>query len=272
MTSILPLNNVETLLLSIARGAEMSDEMALLVDLHKHNERQGPGGRTETELAIYLAGLDFQTPYTIADIGCGTGASSLVLAELLNANITAVDFLQEFLDVLDERASDAEVNDKISTTCASMDALPFDENQFDVLWSEGAIYNIGFAKGVKDWRQYLKPGGVLVASEITWTTDERPQALEDYWEEAYPEIDTASNKIKILERSGYQVLGYFVLPESSWRDNYYAPLSRSYEAFLERHSNSEIAQNLIAADREEVAMYEKYKNYYSYGVYVARKL
>lgn len=250
----------------------MSDEMQLLIDLHKQNERQGPGGRTETELAIYLAGLGFDTHYKVADIGCGTGAASLVLADMLDVDITSVDFLQDFLDVLNTSAQDAELDSRIKTLCASMDDLPFNEDAYDVLWSEGAIYNIGFSKGVQDWKKYLKQGGVLVASEITWTTEERPQAIEDYWEEAYPEIDTASNKMAVLERAGYQPLGYFVLPEHCWLEGYYEPLRTSYDAFLARHSNSEAAQAIIAGEKEEVAMYEKYKSYYSYGVYIARKL
>ena len=72
-------------------------ELDLLLDLHKGASCQGPGGDRETEQAIALAGLNREKPLNIADIGCGTGAAALVLARLLNARITAVDFLQEFL-------------------------------------------------------------------------------------------------------------------------------------------------------------------------------
>ncbi|KZY62857.1 class I SAM-dependent methyltransferase, partial [Oleiphilus sp. HI0066] len=187
-------------------------------------------------------------------------------------DITSVDFLQAFLDVLNDRASEVELASRISTLCASMDDLPFEANSYDVLWSEGAIYNIGFAKGIQEWKAYLKQGGVLVVSEVTWTTDERPQELEDYWEAAYPEIDTASNKMKVLERAGYQPLGYFTLDLHCWLEGYYGPIQASYNAFLERNANSEGAKEIIAAEREEVAMYEKFKDFYSYGVYIAKKL
>lgn len=219
-----------------------------------------------------MAGLDFKVKYRIADIGCGTGAASLVLADTLDCDITSVDFLQAFLDVLNDRASEVELASRISTLCASMDDLPFEANSYDVLWSEGAIYNIGFAKGIQEWKAYLKQGGVLVVSEVTWTTDERPQELEDYWEAAYPEIDTASNKMKVLERAGYQPLGYFTLDSHCWLEGYYGPIQASYNAFLERNANSEGAKEIIAAEREEVAMYEKFKDFYSYGVYIAKKL
>ena len=74
------------------------DDYKLLIDLHKQGHRQGPGGDAETELALNLAMIDRDAPLKIADIGCGTGASTLLLAQLLKkSHITAVDFLQDFL-------------------------------------------------------------------------------------------------------------------------------------------------------------------------------
>tara|TARA_R110002049_G_scaffold23490_58_gene82873 strand:- start:543 stop:1298 length:756 start_codon:yes stop_codon:yes gene_type:complete len=247
------------------------DEFELLVDLHKGAHRQGPGGNAETEQAIRIAGLNADKPLTVADIGCGTGASTLVLARLLNANITAVDFLQDFLDVLAARAQSEGVADKITPLCAAMEQLQFDNEMFDVIWSEGAIYNTGFRRGVVDWKRYLKPGGVLIASEITWLTGDRPSELQEHWHNQYSEIDTASAKIEILEESGYTPIGYFVLPGHCWLDNYYEPMRRRFDAFLSRNGNSAEARAIVEAERHEIALYEKYKAYFSYGVYIARK-
>ncbi len=80
------------------------EDLQLLIDLHKGADRQGPGGDTETEKALDISMLDRSEPLKIADIGCGTGASTLALARLLKGHITAVDFLQEFLDVLKTNA------------------------------------------------------------------------------------------------------------------------------------------------------------------------
>ena len=248
------------------------DEFELLLDLHKGANRQGPGGDSETEKAIGLAGIDRNASLKIADIGCGTGASTLTLARLLNANITAVDFLQDFIDALANRAHSNGVDEKITPLCASMEQLPFEEEEFDVIWSEGAIYNIGFEKGVADWKRYLKPSGMLIASEITWLTSSRPSELQDHWNNEYPEIDTASAKIKILESSGYTPIGYFVLPEHCWLDNYYEPMRKSFDAFLSRNGNSEEARAIVEAERHEIELYKKYKAYFSYGVYIAKKL
>ncbi|MDZ7759461.1 MAG: class I SAM-dependent methyltransferase [Desulfovermiculus sp.] len=247
------------------------DEFELLIDLHKGANRQGPGGDAETETAIGVAGIDRNTPLKIADVGCGTGASTLTLARLLNAKITAVDFLQDFIDVLKVRAQSEDLEGKITTLCASMEQLPFEDDEFDVIWSEGAIYNIGFKKGVADWKRYLKPGGLLIASEITWLTKSRPSELQNHWDNEYPEVDTASAKIKALEENGYTPIGYFVLPEHCWLDNYYEPMRKSFNTFLNRHGDSEEALRIVETERHEIELYEKYKAYFSYGVYIARK-
>ncbi|BFM16193.1 class I SAM-dependent methyltransferase [Maricurvus nonylphenolicus] len=249
----------------------MDDDLQLLIDLHKGEYRQGPGADQETEKAIRLANIDPKTPYNIADIGCGTGASTLTLARTLNCEITAVDFLDQFLEELQRRAEQEGVANKISTLCASMDSLPFDPESFDIIWSEGAIYNIGFKQGISDWLQYLKPGGLLVVSEICWITAERPKEIEDYWNNQYSEIATASAKIRQLEEEGYSPVGYFILPEHCWLDNYYYPIERSFESFLQRNNNSKAAQEIVEPEKEEIELYEKYKRYYSYGMYIARK-
>jgi hypothetical protein len=55
-------------------------------------------------------------------------------------------------------------------------------------------------------------------------------------------------------------------------DNYYRPIQDSFETFLKRNDKSEKAQAIVDNEKNEIAMYEKYKAYYSYGVYIARKL
>lgn len=247
------------------------DELTLLADLHKAGLRQGPGSPDVTRRAMVLAGLDGSRPLEIADIGCGTGAASLELARMLDARITAVDFLPSFLDVLRQRAQ-AQGLGRIITLEASMDALPFTDASFDVIWSEGAVYNMGFEAGIAAWKRFLKPDGKLVLSEITWTTAARPQTITDYWTAQYPEIDTASAKLAVLERHGYRPEGYFLLPFCCWQEHYYGPLRERFPAFLDRHGHSPQAAAIVAAEEEEMALYQRYGQFYSYGMYVAAKV
>lgn len=247
------------------------DELALLVDLHLRNARQGPGGETETRLAIRLAGLEGRCGLSIADIGCGTGASTLVLARELDAEIHALDIFSEFLELVQARAEDAGVSERISTLAASMDSLPFEAGSLDVIWSEGAIYNIGYANGVAAWREFLRPGGILAVSELTWLGAERPAELEAHWAREYPEVDTASAKMAVLEAASFMPIGYFPLPQACWLENYYEPLEAGFAGFLDRHGHSETASAIVEAEKAEIALYRRFQEHVSYGFYIARK-
>lgn len=248
------------------------DDLALLIDLHIGGIRQGPGSPEATDQALALAGLMGKQGLKVADIGCGTGTVSLQLAERLNADVTAVDFLPEFLAKLDEAAQTKGLKERIKTLAASMEDLPFEEGVFDAIWSEGAIYNMGFEAGIKAWRRFLKPGGVLAVSELSWLTAKRPDALDAHWNAAYPEVATASEKIAQLEANGYHLLGYFPLSDTCWRDHYYGPLQARFDAFLERQNHSEAAKAIVSAEEQEIRLYERYKAYVSYGFYVAERI
>ena len=247
------------------------DDLDLLIDLHRDGKRQGPGGDDETRLAIRLSGLSLAKGLKIADIGCGTGASTLVLARELDASVTAVDFLPDFLHELDIAAERESLGARIETLAVSMEALPFEERSLDAIWSEGAVYNMGFASGIQAWRRFLRPDGILAVSELTWLTQERPAELEQHWMQEYPEVDTASAKMAILEENGFSPVGYFPLPTRCWLDNYYRPMQARFGEFLSRHGNSEAAAAVVAAEENEIALYERNSAFVSYGYYVARR-
>lgn len=131
---------------------------------------------------------------------------------------------------------------------------------------------MGFEAGVVAWSRFLKPGGKLIVSEITWLSATRPPELQSHWDGEYPEIDVASVKIGILEQHGYCPEAYFYLPTHCWIENYYGPMKSRFDAFLERHGRSDQAKGIVEAEKLEIALYEKYSDYYSYGVYIAKKI
>ena len=248
------------------------EELNLLIDFHKDAERQGPGSEIETLKALSFITQSENRPLSIADIGCGTGEQTITLAQHTNGKITAVDLFPEFLDKLNHRSKQLGLEERINTLEADMTKLPFQNEEFDVIWAEGSIYTMGFEKGITEWRHFIKPGGYLAVSEITWLTDSRPPEIEDHWNREYPEIDTASSKIKLLEENGYSPVGYFALPESCWLENYYDPMELRFDSFLEKHSHSESARRLVDHEKNEIELYKKYQNYISYGFYIAKKV
>ena len=246
-------------------------EIELIIDLHKNSERQGPGSENDTLKALDFLHLPTDKNLKVADIGCGSGGQTISLAKNLNGQITAVDLFPEFLNELQEKSQKLGLTEKILTIEKSMDDLPFKKNEFDIIWSEGAIYNIGFENGINQWKDYLKVDGYLAVSEITWITQSRPNEIEKFWESEYPEIDTASNKIKQLENNGYTLVGYFYLNQDSWIENYYKPMQGRFDTFLNRNGNSELARKVVEDNQAEIDLYRKFKDYFSYGFYVAKK-
>ena len=73
---------------------------------------------------------------------------------------------QPFLDELARRAADAGVSERVKTVGASMFDLAFDMH-FDLIWSEGAIYIMGFSEGLRAWRPLLKPAGYVAVTELS---------------------------------------------------------------------------------------------------------
>jgi ubiquinone/menaquinone biosynthesis C-methylase UbiE len=136
-------------------------EIELIIDLHKNTERQGPGSEKDTLRVLDLIDLSEKSDVKLADIGCGSGGQTITLARNFNGLITAVDLFPEFLDELEGKSRKHGFDDRINTLKASMDNLPFEAGEFDIIWSEGAIYNLGFTKGIRYWKKFLKEGGFL---------------------------------------------------------------------------------------------------------------
>lgn len=246
------------------------DFLELIVEYHKDNERQGPGSEEATLKALgYIPYLNEKTK--ILDIGCGSGGQTITLAKNTAAHITAVDMLPQFLEKLMKKAKMNNLMDRITAKEMLMDKLTFKDNSFDVIWSEGAIYNIGFEKGLSMWKRYLKYDGYIAVSEISWLTDTRPDEIEQYWVNAYPEIDTIENKLAVIEKCGYNSVAYFVLDDKCWIDNYYQQLMKNAEVFLKRYSYADRAKDFIEENEIEAAMYNRFKDYYSYAFYIAKK-
>lgn len=146
------------------------------------------------------------------------------------------------------------------------------EEELDLIWSEGAIYNIGFVKGLKEWNKFLKKGGYIAVSEASWFTEERPKEIQEYWDNAYPEIDTIPNKVTQLQKAGYIPVAVFILPENCWTDNYYVPQTKIEEAFLNKHHGNPAAEGFIEEIRKEIRLYSQYKEYYGYVFYIGKKI
>lgn len=233
-------------------------------------ERQGPGSPEATIKALsFINNLNENS--RIADLGCGSGGQTMVLAQNTLGNIVGLDIYPTFIEILNKNAKRLGLYNRVKGLVGSMDKLSFEKGSLDLIWSEGAIYNIGFKNGLKVWFDYLKAGGYIAVSEISWLSCSPPQEIYDFWSDNYSEMDTISNNIIKMQEVGYEVLATFVLPENCWMENFYIPCKKSQEIFLNKYSGDKKVEEFIANQCYEMELYQKYKNFYGYVFYIGKK-
>ncbi|CEA14156.1 class I SAM-dependent methyltransferase [Methanobacterium formicicum] len=248
-------------------------DLNIIYDYFSNTERQGPGSPEITLKALsFIDGLT--TKSKIADIGCGTGGQTMVLAQNTASEIIGVDLFPEFIKQFNQNIQKQNLQERVKGVVGNMEDLPFQEEELDLIWSEGAIYNIGFERGLREWRKYLKKGGYIAVTENTWFTDERPNEIQDFWQEAYPEIDTISNKVAQMEKAGYLPIATFVVPEACWTYYYEVQHPQMQESLLEKenYQGNKSAEEFIAYQRYEADLYRKYKAYYGYVFYIGKRI
>jgi len=196
----------------------------------------------------------------------------MVLAQHTTGKILGIDLFPIFIDLFNRNVERLSLQDRVKGNVGSMDNLPFRNEELDLMWSEGAIYNIGFERGLNEWRKVLKTGGYVAVSEISWFTQGRPAEIDEFWMDAYPEIDTIPNKVALMQSAGYIPTATFILPENCWTEHFYAPQVDAQKVFLEKNSDNTSAVEFIANQRHETQLYYKYKEYYGYVFYIGKKI
>jgi SAM-dependent methyltransferase len=243
----------------------------LICEYYSKLERQGPGSPEVTIKALsFIDNLDHTTK--IADIGCGTGGQTMVVAQNVPGQIIGIDLFPAFIDLFNSIAEKLNLHDRVKGKVGTMDNLPFQNEELDLIWSEGAIYNIGFERGLNEWKKFLKTGGYIVVSEASWFTEERPAEIDKFWKDEYPGIDTIPNKVAQIQKAGYIPVATFILPENCWIDHFYRPQVKAEEVFLKKYAGNVVAEEFIANCRREAFLYSKYKEYYGYVFYIGRKI
>jgi ubiquinone/menaquinone biosynthesis C-methylase UbiE len=242
----------------------------LFYQLFHHLPRQGPGDAASTRKA-YTCLNNIPAQPTILDIGCGSGLHTLALAKISGGRITAVDNCQYFLNVLSGRAREQHVHHQITCINKDMHHLDFDHKSFDLIWSEGAIYIMGFEKGLQNWRLFLKPGGYIAVTEVTWLTTNPPGELANFWMREYPAITTIEENKKKITKCGYTIQNIFSLPKSAWWDDYYGPLEKELLKFKEKYRDNRQAQEMVQSVQLEIEMHRRYAAYYEYVFYIMQK-
>jgi len=232
--------------------------------------RQGPGSTEGTLRALAMvAGLPPKP--RILDVGCGCGAQTINLARATGGDIVALDRSRRFLSEVVDRATAAGVADQITVVCQSMFQMDFRDEEFDLVWSEGAIYIMGFAEGLSRCHRYLKPGGSIVVSELSWLTENPPAAARDFWATNYPQMQTLEANQQIAFEAGYIDVQTFTLPVGEWWANYYGPAETRLLEVRARHADDRDTVKRIDEIAREYDLFREHSDAYGYVFYIMTK-
>lgn len=249
----------------------MDERLAsVFFDVQRGLPRQGVGSDASTLRALALCdGLPARPD--VLDIGCGPGMQTLALARALDGPVTTVDLHEEYLDELRSHARAAGLAERIRPVVADMAALPFEPGSFDLLWSEGAAWVMGFAEALRSWRPLLRPGGWLAVSELVWLTTDPPSPVADLFAAEHPAMTDVSTNLRRIAAAGYAVAGHFTLPEADWWDGYYTPLRVKLPDLRARYAGDPDALAVVESTAREIECRRRHPDAYGYEHFVARR-
>jgi SAM-dependent methyltransferase len=230
-------------------------------------DKLGPG---DDDLSLYvLRSLPEHRFEVVVDAGCGTGRQTFVLADELKAPIHAVDSYQPFLDRLRQRARENGFAQLVDAHCMDMKVIPSVFPKIDLLWAEGAAYNIGFANALATWAKAITPDGFAVVSELSWLRDEIPDLVREFFRSGYPEMQSVEQNIATAEDAGFELFNIYTLPKEAWMKDYYDVLEPRAKSLV-NHRDMAIKDIAVETVRE-IETFKIAEDSYGYVFYLLQR-
>lgn len=242
----------------------------IFFELYESLPRQGPGSRDCAARAMAFC-HDLPPGAAVLDLGCGVGAQTLILAELISGPIVAMDNHAASIDRLRATVALRGLEGRIEPMVGDMASPGLPPASFDLVWSEGALYNIGIEKALGVCSTLLRSGGYLAFTDAVWRKDHPPPEVKASFEGDYPTMGKVADVVASIERSDFALLGHFTLPDEAWWDDFYTPMELRIAAMRSKYAGDEEALDVLDQIAEEPAMHRRYSDYYAYEFFVARR-
>ncbi|HQM51702.1 MAG: class I SAM-dependent methyltransferase [Candidatus Aureabacteria bacterium] len=242
----------------------------IFLELFDGLPRQGPGNRDCAARALRLcAGLP-RTPM-IVDLGCGVGAQTLHLAELTAGSIVAVDSRLPSIERLKKTLSARGLSQRVHAQVGDITHLELPPESYDLVWSEGALYNIGIGNALRICHGLLRPGGFLAFTDAVWLKEDPPPEVKACFEQEYPAMGTAADVVTAIRLGGFEFLGGFTLPYEAWWDDFYSPMEQRIMELRRKYGNDAEALAMLDELAREPEMHRNHSDCYGYEFFVARR-
>lgn len=161
----------------MARASRSSVVGAAVDAYDRHVGRYGPALAREM---VRVTGV--RAGHRALDVGCGTGALTVTLAEVLGAgNVAAIDLSERFVAACQARVPGAEV--RVGTG----EELPWGDAEFGAVLAQLVVDGMNDARrGAAEMRRVARPGGTL--SACIWDFEAGMTLLRTVWDSAL-EVD-----------------------------------------------------------------------------------
>jgi len=241
----------------------------IFFEVYEPLPRQGPGSRACAARALDLCS-ELPPPPAVLDLGCGAGGQTLHLAELTAAgSITAVDSHSPNIEHLRRAVAERGLADRIQPLVGDIGRPHQASESFDLIWSEGALYNVGIDNALRIYHGLLRPGGYFAFTEAVWRKEDPPPEVQASFED-YPGMGGVPDVLATIDKSGFSLVGHFTLPDEAWWDDFYTPMEHRIEALRGKYTDD--AEALAALDQiaQEPEMHRRNSDYYAYEFFVVR--
>ncbi len=103
----------------------------------------------------------------LLDVGCGLGGSCRMLADKFNCKVTGIDLCEEYIRTAQKLSELTGLTDKTEFIQADATDLPFENDSFDIVWTQHVQMNIeDKAKFYSEIKRVLNDEGALVYYDI----------------------------------------------------------------------------------------------------------
>jgi len=233
--------------------------------------RQGPGNRACTAKALALCS-DLPTSPAVLDLGCGIGAQTIHLAELTSGSIVAIDNHAPSIERLGATVSKLGLSHRISPVVGDMAHSGLPPASFDLVWSEGALYNIGIEKALGICYELLRPGGYLAFTDAVWRKDNPPPEVKESFDLDYPSMGKVCDLLATIDNSGFALIGHFTLPDEAWWEDFYTPMELRIKELRGKYAADDEALAVLDQLEQEPAMHRRHSDYYAYEFIVLHRV
>ena len=128
---------------------------------------------------------------------------------------------------------------------------------------------MGFEKGLRELKKFLKPKGFIAISEVAWIKENPPKEAVLFWKKEYPSMKDISSNIEVIQSAGYKLINHFIMPQDAW-DEFYSALKIISDKMRKKYKNNKQAERVIEIVTKEIEAYEKFSDFYGYVFYIMK--